>query len=155
MVFHIPLVQYFQGNFFSECWERAACFHISDLASALSESHLKGQEIQIPILLSKSKGLINSFSNPATKPCCLLDYLRVLFKLSLPPELTRSWTDVKPAAEEWACRRPFEKLSAAKQTALSQELPSWKHRAVADLDKKNKLESRKQNESDPTEREFL
>lgn len=49
----------------------------------------------------------------------------------------------------------FEKLSAAKQTALSQELPSWKHQAVVDLDKKNKLESRKQNESDPTEREFL
>lgn len=141
--------------FFPQCWEWAACFHVSDLASALSKSHLKGREIQIPILLSKSKGLINSFVIQQQEPCSLLDYLRVLFKLSLPPELTRTPTDVKPAAEEWARRHLFEKLSAAKQTALSQELPSWKHQAVVDLDKKNKLESRKQNESDPTEREFL
>ena len=115
----------------------------------------KGEKFKSQSYCLNQKGSLTHSVIQQQEPCSLLDYLRVLFKLSLPPELTRTPTDVKPAAEEWARRHLFEKLSAAKQTALSQELPSWKHQAVVDLDKKNKLESRKQNESDPTEREFL
>lgn len=55
----------FSRELFAACRVYAAFFHVSNLGTALSESHLKGQVIQILIFLSKSELLINSFSNLA------------------------------------------------------------------------------------------
>lgn len=58
-------MQYSEGSFLLNAENVQLFFTLSDLASALSESHLKGQEIQPPNWLSKSKEPINSFRNLA------------------------------------------------------------------------------------------